>query len=270
MGKIRVKLTKANKIEEIELEKYVEIVVSSEIYANWPEEAQKAQAIAARTYAMVNIETRKNKEFDVDDTSAYQKYDPKKINQNAVAAIRATDQQHLTYNNKLIQAVYCSANGGKTVSAKERWGNEIPYLIEQSDPYCTRPKNSHGVGLCQWGMFEMAKQGKTYKEILSFYYPDTVLVDPLKEIEDKKISIEKERKIEVPVFQKAKIYIGLSKTEIEIKESPTPAARTIAKIPRGTKVLGFSFIGVWDKITYLDDFGNFQTGYLRSTLIQRV
>lgn len=33
----------------------------------------------------------------------------------------------------------------------------------------------HGVGLCQWSALEMAKAGKTYKEILSFFYPGTVL-----------------------------------------------------------------------------------------------
>ena len=31
----------------------------------------------------------------------------------------------------------------------------------------------HGVGMCQWGANEMARQGKTYKQILEFYFPDT-------------------------------------------------------------------------------------------------
>jgi stage II sporulation protein D len=33
----------------------------------------------------------------------------------------------------------------------------------------------HGVGMCQWGANGMAKNGKTYREILARYYPDTVL-----------------------------------------------------------------------------------------------
>ncbi len=36
----------------------------------------------------------------------------------------------------------------------------------------------HGVGLSQWGAFEMAKQGKNYKEILKHYYPGTILKTP--------------------------------------------------------------------------------------------
>ncbi len=33
----------------------------------------------------------------------------------------------------------------------------------------------HGVGLCQWGALQMARQGKNYREILSFYYPGTTI-----------------------------------------------------------------------------------------------
>jgi stage II sporulation protein D len=33
----------------------------------------------------------------------------------------------------------------------------------------------HGVGLCQWGALQMAREGKNYKEILAFYYPGTVI-----------------------------------------------------------------------------------------------
>jgi len=33
----------------------------------------------------------------------------------------------------------------------------------------------HGVGLCQWGTLQMARDGKNYKEILSFFYPGTVI-----------------------------------------------------------------------------------------------
>jgi stage II sporulation protein D len=39
----------------------------------------------------------------------------------------------------------------------------------------------HGVGLCQWGAYEMAKQGFSYKEILSYYYPGSVII-PLREL----------------------------------------------------------------------------------------
>ncbi|MFH1269914.1 MAG: SpoIID/LytB domain-containing protein, partial [Candidatus Omnitrophota bacterium] len=31
----------------------------------------------------------------------------------------------------------------------------------------------HGVGMCQWGAYFMAKEGRDYKEILAYYYPGT-------------------------------------------------------------------------------------------------
>ena len=33
----------------------------------------------------------------------------------------------------------------------------------------------HGVGLCQWSALQMARDGKSYKEILSYFYPGTVI-----------------------------------------------------------------------------------------------
>ncbi|MEK6564535.1 MAG: SpoIID/LytB domain-containing protein [Candidatus Omnitrophota bacterium] len=36
----------------------------------------------------------------------------------------------------------------------------------------------HGVGLCQWGMYELAKNGKNYKEILKYYYPQSEITKP--------------------------------------------------------------------------------------------
>ena len=36
----------------------------------------------------------------------------------------------------------------------------------------------HGVGLCQWGMHELAKSGKNYKEILKYYYPQSEITKP--------------------------------------------------------------------------------------------
>ena len=36
----------------------------------------------------------------------------------------------LLYNGQIISAVYSSNNGGRTVSAQERWGSSRPYLIE--------------------------------------------------------------------------------------------------------------------------------------------
>lgn len=35
----------------------------------------------------------------------------------------------------------------------------------------------HGVGMCQWGAYGMAKRGYNYRKILDFYYPGTILTN---------------------------------------------------------------------------------------------
>lgn len=180
---IRVLITRdgSNQIEKMNLEDYVKGVVPSEMSYKWPVEALKAQAVAARTYAMYHMNKNKKKSYDVDDTSSkYQAYVPSKIHANTTAAVIATKGQYLSYKDKPINAVFCSSNGGTTVSAKSRWGSNYPYLIAKEDPYTKasgRAKDSHGVGMSQYGAKEAASIGLHYDQILSFYYPGTILTN---------------------------------------------------------------------------------------------
>ncbi len=172
---IRVKITRdgSNTIKTIDLEEYLRCVVPSEIPASWPAEALKAQAVAARTYAMRRIQTRQTKEYDVDDTVAFQAYRIGNEHASTDKAIKDTVNQCLTYNGKIIDAVYSSSNGGRTYSAEERWGGAIAYLISQPDPFNKEAKNGHGVGMSQYGAKHRAEAGHTYVQILQFYYPRT-------------------------------------------------------------------------------------------------
>lgn len=175
--KIRVKITRdgSNAVREIELEEYLKGVVPSEIKAaSCPMEAQKAQAVAARTYAMRKIEERKKKAYDVDDTAADQAYNARERHKNSDTAVESTRGVVVTHNGKLIDAVYTHSNGGRTVSAVKRWGTAVPYLVDKPDPFDKSARVSgHGVGLSQTGAEEMARQGSTYWSILAFYYPGT-------------------------------------------------------------------------------------------------
>lgn len=176
---IRVKITRdgSNAVREIDLEEYLKGVVPSEIKAgSCPMEAQKAQAIAARTYAMRKMQERSKKAYDVDDTAGDQAYGARPRHKHSDTAVDATRGQVLQYNGKLIDAVYTHSNGGRTVSALKRWGTAVPYLVDKPDPFDKSAKVSgHGVGLSQIGAEEMARQGSTYWSILAFYYPGTQL-----------------------------------------------------------------------------------------------
>ena len=177
--KIRVKITRdgSNAVRGIDLEEYLKGVVPSEIKASsCPMEAQKAQAVAARTYALRKMQERSKKAYDVDDTAGDQAFGARPRHKNSDTAVDATRGQVLQYNGKLIDAVYTHSNGGRTVSALKRWGSAVPYLVDKPDPFDKSAKISgHGVGLSQIGAEEMAKQGSAYWSILAFYYPGTQL-----------------------------------------------------------------------------------------------
>lgn len=181
---IRVKITRdgSNTIKTIELEEYLRGVVPSEMPASWPAEALKAQAVAARTFAMQRIQIRQTKEYDVDDTVAFQAYRIGHERPSTDKAIKDTVNQYLTYNGKIVEAAYSSSNGGRTYSAEERWGGAIAYLISQPDPFNKEAKDGHGVGMSQYGARHRAEAGQTYDEILAFYYTKTVLENFTKEI----------------------------------------------------------------------------------------
>lgn len=180
-----------NTVKEVSIEHYVAAVVASEI-GNSSIEACKAQAVAARSYAL------SHKQPISDLSTKAQAYRAVRVNAskypNAIQAAMDTAGEILTYNNKPISAVYSSSNGGRTYSSKEHWGNEVPYLIAQEDEWdkaAGSPKNGHGVGMSQKGAIYAAKQGISYKDILAFYYPNTTLVSNYSK-PDNSIQIDKE------------------------------------------------------------------------------
>ena len=263
------------------LETYVIGVVAAEMPSSFEPEALKAQAVIARSYALGKIRANAGNAADghgdlCDDPGHCQAYyDPAYLEKEWGAdfaekyrkvtdAVTATAGQVLTYEGGLAQTFYHSTCGGKTASAKEVWGEEIPYLqsvtckwdrdapryretfsVSLSDlPWLLGDGSSpciavaegetvtvvpsvagesdsgrieavsyaglmfdaadfrralglnstrftlesdgetlkvttygfgHGVGLCQYGANGMAKDGKTYDEILSYYYKGTEL-----------------------------------------------------------------------------------------------
>ncbi|MDQ0242940.1 SpoIID/LytB domain protein [Bacillus fengqiuensis] len=119
-------------INSIGLEDYLKGVVPAEMPANWHENALKAQAVAARTYAMGYI----NK--IPDDTQNYQVYGGYTWYENSTKAVEETEGQVITYGGKPIgsDALFSSSNGGKTESNTNVWGSTArPYFPIKEDPY---------------------------------------------------------------------------------------------------------------------------------------
>lgn len=120
-------------VNELPFEQYLYSVVAIEMYPSWPLEALKAQAVAARTYALYSGDSYVVGQV-VDTTSSQAYYGVNSEHERTTQAVNETKGQVITYNGKLIETVYSSNAGGKTADAQEIWGNDIAYLKSVSSP----------------------------------------------------------------------------------------------------------------------------------------
>lgn len=133
-------------VVEMNLEEYLCGAVLAEMPASFEQEALKAQAVAARTYALRAIVTGgKHGDGSVcDQASCCQAYIlPADYLENGGAkenakkiriAVEKTAGQVLIYEGNLIEATYFSCSGGRTEDAIAVWGVEYPYLKAVDSP----------------------------------------------------------------------------------------------------------------------------------------
>ena len=124
-------------VNEVLLEEYLYSVVPSEMPASYPEEALKAQAVCARTYAYAKMLHSPLAEYGahVDDSTTYQVYNNISENASATKAVKETAGNLLFYEEDLVGAYYYSTSCGFGTTA-EVWGsgpeNDVPYLKAKS------------------------------------------------------------------------------------------------------------------------------------------
>lgn len=252
-----IRVSSEGKILSLDLESYVACVLAGEVHASWPKETLKAQAVAARTFALLRMKERKDQPFHVQNSVIDQVF---KANPSATfkEAARATFGMVLAQGSRLAETSFHSTCGGRTTDSQSVWGRSYEHLHGVSCDYCRSSKTysweenirladfetkfkqkinkftiisrsndgralivelsgdktrrlsghelrmamgamrikstfiqeitikgsvvtmkgrgfGHGVGLCQYGAFGMAKEGKRFQEILSHYYPGTKL-----------------------------------------------------------------------------------------------
>ncbi|HET8902118.1 MAG TPA: SpoIID/LytB domain-containing protein, partial [Holophagaceae bacterium] len=118
-------------INTVDLETYLRGVVPREMGAwNYPSlEALKAQAVAARTYAVANLGKRAEDGYDLVDTVSDQVYGGSDGEQSLTdTAVQQTAGLIATYGGKPIQALFMADCGGSTVDVSWVFGGEAPYL----------------------------------------------------------------------------------------------------------------------------------------------
>ncbi len=247
-------------INLVDLEDYLRGVVPAEMHANWPLEALKAQAVAARSYVLASRE--EDLGYDVCATVMCQVYHGAAAEHpRADEAIAETRGLVLAFGGQPAKTHYHSHSGGYLASSAEVWGYSLPYLPGHADVASPPPHNyweqrldpglmasslqalglrlgaiaavqildatpsgrayrvrvtgdggevvlqgaaltsllrswglkstrfsmrsalvaqgggyGHGVGMSQYGAYSLAQAGRSFEEILSFYYPGTELL----------------------------------------------------------------------------------------------
>ncbi len=133
-------------IEQMELDDYLTKVVLCEMPADFEQEALKAQAVVARTYALRRLE-RGDKHADAavcTDSACCQGYlteedflsggGSREQLEKVRSAVSETTGEVLMYQGALAEATYFSCSGGMTEDAKAVWGSDIPYLQAIKSP----------------------------------------------------------------------------------------------------------------------------------------
>ncbi len=151
-----VRLYTGGQVRELPLKDYLTGVLAAEMPAGFPEEALKAQAVAARTYTLYKMalysgqgeipEAHQGADL-CDDAGHCEAYvdlaqqagalwgDSAEIyRQRLESAVTDTDGMILVYEEQPIAAVFCAASTEKTESAADIWGSDLPYLKSVNSP----------------------------------------------------------------------------------------------------------------------------------------
>lgn len=162
-------------IDVIPFEDYVARSVPAEMPVSWPIEALKAQAVAARTYAWLQI-LQNRPDYDVTDWANFQMMCDARFAASDTA-VAATAGRYLTTQDDVNQwpilAMYSARNGHPTLT-----NPELDYLQAVPDLFSLgEVRWGHGYGLSQWGALRRAQAGHTYLQILAHYYTNVRLID---------------------------------------------------------------------------------------------
>lgn len=163
---VRLYLHQENKVKKMQLEEYLIGVVAAEMPAEFPLDALKAQAVAARTYAVKRMGTNGvanplHTGADLCDdhchgqawlsreelkerwgTLRYYSYFYK-----VKTAVDETRGEVLTYQGQLIDPAYHAACGGKTENSEDVWKFQVPYLRSVPCPYEDDPQSVQEVAI---------------------------------------------------------------------------------------------------------------------------
>ena len=113
-------------VNTVDLEEYIKGVLYHEVSHRWPLEAIKAQAVAARTYAIYQVQQNKNKDYDMTNDIYSQVYGGKSSERYRTnLAVERTKGKILVFEGKVLPAYYHATCGGFTENVKEVWNHDL-------------------------------------------------------------------------------------------------------------------------------------------------
>ena len=135
-------------VNHLPLERYLESVVGAEMPSSWSIEALKAQAVAARSYALAHLARPADPHFHLGDTTRWQAYQGMaSASARTSEAVRRTTGLILSYQGGIVESLY-AANSQITLEA-----------------------HGHlGASMSQEGAQQLALSGLRYNQILGRYY----------------------------------------------------------------------------------------------------
>ena len=141
-SRVKLKVSDGGNVYETYMDEYLVGVVASEMPASFPEEALKAQAVAARSFILYRMEhggDGTHPDADICNDPAHCK-GYTEVNDDTPGidrlrrAVEETDGMILLYNGETALAAFHAISGGETENAEDVWGTYVPYLVSVDSP----------------------------------------------------------------------------------------------------------------------------------------
>lgn len=136
-------------VNYVDMASYLYSVVASEVSPSWPAESLKAQAIAARSYALAHYFRPASSFYHLGATEQYQVYSGiEREAETTRQAVNATSGQFVSYKGGVVESLYAASDA----------------IVAEAFA---------GKGMSQLGALDLAQKGASYTQILGHYYPGT-------------------------------------------------------------------------------------------------
>ena len=152
----------------MEMDEYLKGVVPHEVPARWPRQSLLAQAVAARSVAATS-HRHEDQGADICTTVHCQVWGATHYD-TTDEAVDSTHGEAISHSGSIVYAYFFGHCDGDTRDSEDVWWGALPYCRSVSCPCGFDELWGHGVGMCQEGARELALQGRSYGDILRYYY----------------------------------------------------------------------------------------------------